>query len=123
MRADLRRKLGVDVLFLGVGVDRVDYTKGLIERFRGIERFLERHDAFLEQFTFVQIAAPSRTAIDRYADFLRRSRPKPSASTAGSSSDSWKPIVLLVRHHSSRGDLPLLSGRGFLPGHVRCTTA
>ena len=100
VRADLRRKLGVDVLFLGVGVDRVDYTKGLIERFRGIERFLERHDAFLEQFTFVQIAAPSRTAIDRYADFLRSVEAEAERINRRFQQHSWKPIVLLVRHHS-----------------------
>ncbi len=100
VRADLRRKLGVDVLFLGVGVDRVDYTKGLIERFRGIERFLEQHDAFLEQFTFVQIAAPSRTAIDRYADFLRSVEAEAERINRRFQQHSWKPIVLLVRHHS-----------------------
>ena len=100
VRADLRRKLGVDVLFLGIGVDRVDYTKGLIERFRGIERFLERHDAFLEQFTFVQIAAPSRTAIGRYADFLRSVEAEADRINRRFQQHSWKPIVLLVRHHS-----------------------
>jgi trehalose 6-phosphate synthase len=100
VRADLRRKLGVDVLFLGVGVDRVDYTKGLIERFRGIERFLERHDAFLEQFTFVQIAAPSRTDITRYAEFLNSVKAEADRINRRFQRHSWKPIVLQVRHHS-----------------------
>jgi trehalose 6-phosphate synthase len=99
-RADLRRELGVDVLFLGVGVDRVDYTKGIIERFRGIERFLERYDAFLEQFAFVQIAAPSRTDIDRYSEFLRSVEAEADRINRKFQKHSWKPIVLLVRHHS-----------------------
>jgi trehalose-6-phosphate synthase len=99
-RADLRRELGVDALFLGVGVDRVDYTKGLIERFRGIERFLERHDAFIEQFTFVQIAAPSRTGIDRYADFLHSVEAEAERINRRFQRHAWKPIVLRVRHHS-----------------------
>jgi trehalose 6-phosphate synthase len=99
-RANLRRRLGVDVLFLGVGVDRVDYTKGLIERFRGIERFLERYDAFVEQFTFVQVAAPSRTDIDRYSEFLRSVEAEADRINRKFQRHSWKPIVLLVRHHS-----------------------
>jgi trehalose 6-phosphate synthase len=99
-RAQLRRELGADVLFLGVGVDRVDYTKGLIERFRGIESFLERYDAFVEQFTFVQIAAPSRTDIDRYAEFLHSVEAEAERINRRFQRHSWKPIVLLVRHHS-----------------------
>ena len=87
-------------LFLGVGVDRVDYTKGIIERFRGIERFLEKFDAFLEQFTFVQIAAPSRTDIDRYAEFLRSVEAEAERINRRFQRHSWKPIVLQVRHHS-----------------------
>jgi trehalose 6-phosphate synthase len=55
---------------LGVGVDRVDYTKGIIERFRGIERFIEMNPAYQRRFTFVQIGAPSRTDIPRYQQFL-----------------------------------------------------
>ena len=100
VRANLRRQLGVEGLFLGVGVDRVDYTKGLIERFRGIERFLEKFDAFLEQFTFVQIAAPSRTDIARYAEFLRSVEAEAERINRKFQRHSWKPIVLQVRHHS-----------------------
>ena len=122
-RANLRRKLGVDVLFLGVGVDRVDYTKGLIERFRGIERFLERYDAFLEQFTFVQIAAPSRTAIDRYHGFPAKVEAEAERINRRFQQHAWKPIVLLARHHSHEEIAHVLPGRGLLPDHARCTTA
>ena len=100
VREELRRELGVDALFLGVGVDRVDYTKGIIERFRGIERFLERFPTFLEQFTFVQIAAPSRTEIGRYADFLRTVEAEAERINRRFQRHAWKPIVLLARHHS-----------------------
>ena len=55
LRASLPKNLGVKASFLGVGVDRLDYTKGIIERFRGIERFLERWPAYRGQFAFVQI--------------------------------------------------------------------
>ncbi len=53
---------------MGVGVDRVDYTKGILERFLAIERFLEKYPRYQGKFTFVQIGAPSRTHIKRYHD-------------------------------------------------------
>jgi trehalose-6-phosphate synthase len=99
-REELRRELGVDAPYFGVGVDRVDYTKGIIERFRGIERFLERFPAFLEQFTFAQIAAPSRTEIGRYADFLRTVEAEAERINRRFQRHDWTPIVLLVRHHT-----------------------
>src|SRR5207249_4926157 len=54
-RGTLLRELGVEALFLGVGVDRVDYTKGILERFLAIERMLEKHPTYQGKFTFVQI--------------------------------------------------------------------
>src|SRR5712692_7613417 len=63
LRAALLKNLNIEANFLGIGVDRVDYTKGLIERFRGIERFLEKWPAYQGKLAFVQIGAPSRTHI------------------------------------------------------------
>src|ERR1700722_16743288 len=71
LRSELLKGLGIKAKFLGVGVDRVDYTKGLLERLRGVERFLEKWPAYRETFTFVQIGAPSRTEIPRYHDFMQ----------------------------------------------------
>ncbi len=59
---------------LGVGVERLDYTKGLEERFRAIERLMELHPRWIGKFTFVQIAAPSRASIPDYADYEVRVR-------------------------------------------------
>src|ERR1039457_6419118 len=69
-RAAICEELGVEASLLGVGVDRVDYTKGILERFRAIERFLELNPSYQRRFAFVQIGAPSRTHIDRYKNFL-----------------------------------------------------
>ena len=65
-RRELLRELGIEAVCLGVGVDRVDYTKGILERFLAIERLLEKHPFYREKFTFLQIGAPSRTRIKRY---------------------------------------------------------
>ena len=51
---------------LGVGVDRLDYTKGILERFRAVERLLELNPEWIGRFTFVQIAAPTRSGIEEY---------------------------------------------------------
>jgi trehalose 6-phosphate synthase len=61
--AAFMRGLGVDSTFVGIGVDRVDYTKGILERFLAVERFLEQNPSYQGKFTFVQIGAPSRTHI------------------------------------------------------------
>ena len=50
-RTSLMRSLGVDTPFVGIGVDRVDYTKGIPESFQAIERFLEKHPKYQGKFT------------------------------------------------------------------------
>ncbi|HTQ62695.1 MAG TPA: trehalose-6-phosphate synthase [Candidatus Solibacter sp.] len=99
-RAEIFAQLGVEASLLGVGVDRVDYTKGIIERFRGIELFLEQHPAYLRRFTFVQIGAPSRTDIDRYRRFLEEVSTEADRINARFQAGHWKPIVFLKKHHS-----------------------
>jgi trehalose 6-phosphate synthase len=101
--ADLRKMLlrshGVSAELLGIGVDRVDYTKGLIERLRAIERFFEKWQRYVGRFTFVQIGAPSRTRIKRYQDLLDEVTAEAARINARFATSNWKPIVLLTRHH------------------------
>ena len=102
-RAALCAELGIEASLLGVGVDRVDYTKGIIERFRGIERFLELTPAYQRRFTFVQIGAPSRTEIERYREFLDEvsaEADRINARFQTNQTGRWKPIVFLRKHHS-----------------------
>jgi len=99
-RADLCAELGIEASLFGVGVDRVDYTKGLLERFRAIERFLEWTPAYQQRFTFVQIGAPSRTDIERYKNFLVEVSAEVERINARFQTGRWKPIVFLKRHHS-----------------------
>jgi trehalose-6-phosphate synthase len=99
-RARLCEELGVEGSLLGVGVDRVDYTKGILERFRGIERFVEMNPAYQRRFTFAQIGAPSRTDIPRYKQFLDEVSAEADRINARFQAGKWKPIVLLRKHHS-----------------------
>jgi len=96
---DLLGALGVRAYRLGIGVDRADYTKGLLERFAGLERFFERWPEFIGEFTFVQIAAPSRTDIKRYQDLLTAIEAEAARINKRFQTPVWKPLVLLTRHH------------------------
>ncbi|HEX3353113.1 MAG: alpha,alpha-trehalose-phosphate synthase (UDP-forming) [Terriglobales bacterium] len=99
-RVALLQESGVEALFLGVGVDRVDYTKGILERFLAIERMLEKYPVYREKFTFVQIGAPSRTHIKRYHDFLADVEAESERINWRFQTGKWKPIVFLNRQHS-----------------------
>jgi trehalose-6-phosphate synthase len=99
-RAALFAELGIEASLLGVGVDRVDYTKGILERFNAIERFLEWNPAYQQRFTFVQIGAPSRTDIERYKNFLAEVSAEAERINARFQTARWKPIVFLKKHHS-----------------------
>ena len=99
-RSSLLHSLGVETVFVGVGVDRVDYTKGIHERFRAIERFLEKYPKYQGQFTFLQIGAPSRTHIKRYHDLMGELESEAERINWRFQSGKWKPILFLNRQHS-----------------------
>ena len=86
---------------IGVGVDRLDYTKGIEERFRAVARLLEIHPRWVGRFTFVQIAAPSRSTIDDYRNYSERVRRLAAEINARYSEAKVPPILLLIEHHDS----------------------
>lgn len=106
LRAQIFENLGVKASFLGIGVDRIDYTKGILERFRGIELFLEKYRQYREKFTFVQIGAPSRSTIQRYHDLQSEVQAEADRINARFQTKEWKPIVLMLRHHNHNEILP-----------------
>jgi alpha,alpha-trehalose-phosphate synthase [UDP-forming] len=72
-RAEVFQRLGIPHTHrVAVGVDRFDYTKGILERLNAVERLLEKHPEWQDRFTFVQVAAPSRSALDEYRSFRER---------------------------------------------------
>jgi trehalose-6-phosphate synthase/uncharacterized membrane protein affecting hemolysin expression len=99
-RSSLLAELGIEATFLGVGVDRLDYTKGIIERFQAVELFLERYPRYQDKFTFVQIGAPTRSRIKRYADFQAEVEAEANRINARFKRGKWRPIVLQSRQHS-----------------------
>src|SRR5262249_52410200 len=92
-RVSLLRELGVEATYLGVGVDRVDYTKGIPERFLAIERLLEKYPELIEKFVFIQIGAPSRTHIKRYHDLQAEVEAEAERINWRFQTSKWKPII------------------------------
>jgi trehalose 6-phosphate synthase len=97
--AALREQHQLGGLTIGVGVDRIDYTKGIAERFRAIERLFEKHPHHRGKFTFVQLGAPSRTHIPRYRDLVTDLEAMADAINWRFQANGWKPIHFLVDHH------------------------
>lgn len=99
-RAEVRAELGLDAdALVGVGVDRLDYTKGIEERLLAVERLLERHPEFVGRFVFVQIAAPSRSAIETYRGVAARVEREADRINRRFGGDHYWPIVLRRSHH------------------------
>ncbi len=99
-RARIRQSLALPAdHLLGIGVDRLDYTKGIVERFQAVERMLELHPDMIGRFTFVQIAAPTRSSLDEYQSFEARVRALAQRINQRFSRDSYMPIVLKAEHH------------------------
>jgi trehalose 6-phosphate synthase len=84
---------------VGVGIDRLDYTKGIEERFRAVERLFELRPEWVGKFTFIQIAAPTRARIPEYQDYERRVRAMADRINERFSEAVNPPIILKVEHH------------------------
>ncbi len=106
LKNHLLKEIGVQAEYLGVGVDRIDYTKGILERFRAIDRFLQKYPEFMGKFTFVELGAPSRTHIKRYHDLVSEVVETADRINWHYQIKGWKPIVFLKAHHSHEDIVP-----------------
>jgi len=97
----LRRKLRLPTEQILVGVDRVDYTKGLPERFAALDRLLTLYPEFKGQFSFVQVGAPSRIHIPAYRQLNDELEALVEEINWRHSLGSWRPIVYLNEHYDS----------------------
>jgi trehalose 6-phosphate synthase len=104
--SELLKHYGLSAKYVGIGVDRIDYTKGLIEKFLAIERFLEKYPAYMGQFTFVQIGAPSRSLLKTYADTISAVEQEANRINWKFKARNWQPILFLKKHHSHEEIMP-----------------
>ncbi len=99
-REELLGEFGLRCETLIVGVDRMDYTKGIVERLVAVEHLLKEHPWYLERLTMVQIAAPSRTRIASYIDLNRKVKETVERINQRYQTSLWKPILLIERQCS-----------------------
>ncbi|MCU0641357.1 MAG: trehalose-6-phosphate synthase [Candidatus Margulisbacteria bacterium] len=98
--ARLRKEFGVKSQLIGVGTDRLDYTKGIPERMIAVDKFLEKYPEYIGKFTFVQAGVLSRIHIQRYKDLNDEINSLVERINWKYATDHWKPIVLVRRHFS-----------------------
>lgn len=84
---------------IGIGVDRLDYTKGIEERLSAVDELLTREPSFRGRFTFIQLAAPSRTKIPRYRELSERVEKLAQEINAKWGTEGYRPIVLHRSHY------------------------
>lgn len=99
-RQAVSRELGLDeTTLLGVGVDRLDYTKGIERKFLAVERLLERHPQLASRFVFVQLAEPTREYLEVYRQTRSRIRETAARINRRFAGDAKEPIRVLEAHH------------------------
>ena len=110
---ELLRQQGIIAQHFGVGVDRIDYTKGLTEKCLAIERFFEKHPEYLGKFTFVQIGAPSRSLLKTYSDTISSVDNEVNRINWKLKTKNWQPILFLKKHHSHEEIIPFYQAADF----------
>ncbi len=94
----LKRRHRLRQMSIGVGVDRLDYTKGIPERLKALDRLFDRHPELLEHLVFVEIAVPSREHIRAYQEVSEEVDELVNAINWKYQRGSWKPIIYLKGH-------------------------
>jgi len=99
-RRDIRSQNGLSENHaMGFGVDRLDYTKGILERFMAVERLLELQPEWRGRFSFIQVAAPSRSSIGSYREFETEVRSMAARINGRFGGGGYLPIILKIEHH------------------------
>jgi trehalose 6-phosphate synthase len=99
-RNRVRARLGLSPdVHVGVGVERFDYTKGVLDRMRAVEELLSRHPEWQGRFVFVQAAAPTRSKLDSYRNLQEETDALSQRINCRFGKDAYRPIHLVARHH------------------------
>jgi trehalose 6-phosphate synthase len=113
-RDRIRRHHGIGQgVHLGVGVERWDFTKGIVERLLALEALLARRTDLRGRIALLQIVAPTRTKLPIYQALQRQTRAETERINARFAGSSWKPIVLVDRQHSAQEVLELFRAADF----------
>jgi trehalose 6-phosphate synthase len=99
-RRRVRERLGMpEDRLIAVGVDRFDYTKGIVERINAVERLLEKYPQWVDRFSLVQVAAPTRSSLEEYRGFQERIERLVDRINRRFGRPGYQPVHLLAEHH------------------------
>jgi trehalose-6-phosphate synthase len=99
-RATVRERLGLKSnVRLGVGIERFDYTKGILDRLLAVDAFLTAHPEWVGRFVFLQVAAPTRPKLASYKTLQEETIAAAEEINERHGSPEYKPIHLVIRHH------------------------
>lgn len=97
---NIRREFKLEDKIIAVGVDRIDYTKGIEERILAIDRFLEKYPQYKSKFVYIQLASPSRSHIKRYQELIEEIDRLVKEKNLKYVEGDWKPIIYLKNQFS-----------------------
>jgi len=98
---------------IAVGIERFDYTKGIVDRMRAVDALLERHPEWRGKFVLIQAAAPTRSKLEAYRGLQAEAFREAEAINAKWGAGAYKPIVLSVRHHEPQEVFELFRAADF----------
>ncbi|HKD30098.1 MAG TPA: trehalose-6-phosphate synthase, partial [Xanthobacteraceae bacterium] len=99
-RRSVRANLGLsESMRMGVGIERFDYTKGILDRLRAVDAFLSRYPEWIGRFVFFQVAAPTRAKLAAYRNLQDEVERLAREINARHGAEDYTPILLIVRHH------------------------
>ncbi len=96
---NLTRELDLDGKYVGIGMDRIDYTKGIPQRMQALDKFLEDNPEYRGKVVFIQAGMPSRTEIENYRELTRKVDDLVDGINEKYGTDSWRPVIMLNRQH------------------------
>jgi alpha,alpha-trehalose-phosphate synthase [UDP-forming] len=94
---NLRRELDLDGKYVGIGMDRLDYTKGIPERLQALDKFLEDNPRYRGKVVYIMAGMPSRTQIGAYEELGQRVNALIGSINARYGTASWKPVIPMMR--------------------------
>jgi alpha,alpha-trehalose-phosphate synthase [UDP-forming] len=93
----LRGEFGLAERYVGIGMDRLDYTKGIPERLQALEKFFEDNPEYRGKVVYIMAGMPSRTQIGTYAELGQRVEELIEGINVKYGTDSWKPVISIMR--------------------------
>ena len=99
-REAVRARLGLaPEVRMAIGIERFDYTKGILDRMLAVDELLRRHPDWKEKVVFVQAAAPSRSTLEAYGSLQAEAIRLAAEINLRHGTETWQPIRLVIRHH------------------------